>query len=99
MKLHHSELGDSRWEFIDSGSAPTYPEPEDLNRPLETLRGVSACVKPSEERLANSQDVSPFGRIISGHRKSRKNGSLLTQKKGKAALTSQRCVHTSSMYL
>lgn len=42
MKLHHSELGDLRWEFIDSGSASTYPEPEDLNRPLETLMGVSA---------------------------------------------------------
>ena len=77
MKLHHSV----RWfkrEFIDSGSAPIYPEPEDLNRSLETLMGVSAWIKPSEERLANSQDVSPFGRIISGQRKSQKNGSLPT---------------------
>ena len=94
-----TQLGDSRWEFIDSGSAPTYPEPEDLNRSLETLMGVSAWIKPSEERLANSQDVSPFGRIISGQRKSQKNGSMPTQKQRKAALTSQRWVHTSSMHL
>lgn len=41
MKLHHSELGDSRWEFVCSASALKYPKPEDLNRPLEALKGVS----------------------------------------------------------
>lgn len=99
MKLHHSELGDSRWEFVCSASAFKYPKPEDLNRPLEALKGVSEWVRVSEERLANSQDVRPFGRIIGGHRKSGKNGSLLTQKQGRATLTSQRCVHTSDTHL
>lgn len=55
LTLYHSDFGDSRWEFICSGSAPTYPEPEALNRPLETLR---AWVKISEERLVNSQSFS-----------------------------------------
>lgn len=36
LKLQHSELGDSRWEFICS--AATYTEPEHLNGPLETWR-------------------------------------------------------------
>lgn len=99
LKLHHLDLGDLRWEFICSGSAPTAPEPEDLNRPLEILKGVSVCVKVSEERLANSQDVRPLGRIIGSHRKSQKNGSLLTQKQARATLTSQRCVHTTAMHL
>lgn len=53
--IYHSDFGDSRWEFICSGSALTYPEPEALNRPLETLR---AWVKISEERLVNSQSFS-----------------------------------------
>lgn len=38
LKLHHSEFGDWRWGFSCTGSAFTFPEPEDLNKPLETLR-------------------------------------------------------------
>lgn len=37
LKLRHSEQGDSGWESVGSGSAPTYTEPKDLNRLLETL--------------------------------------------------------------
>lgn len=59
LNVHHSESGDLRWEFICSGSAPTYRRFKQTTR---ISKGVWAWVNVSEERLANSQDIRPLGR-------------------------------------
>lgn len=62
LKLHHS--GVSRWEFIYSGSAPTYTEPVDLNRPLETLRGFQHESKSQKKGWQIPRVSDPLAELL-----------------------------------
>lgn len=62
LKLHRSEV--LRWEFMYSGSAPTYTESEDLNRLLKTLRGIQHESKPQKKAWQIPRVSDPLAELL-----------------------------------
>lgn len=100
LKLHHSELGDLRWEFICSGSAHTYTtDPEDLNRPLETLRVFERESTSLKKGWQIPRPSDPLAEILWPQEVLKEWLFAYSKARQSVTLTFQRCVHTLDMHL